>query len=39
VFDKTAISDEWLKAKYVAVTPPREDVLKYPERRLPKLGD
>jgi hypothetical protein len=39
VFDKTRISEEWLKAQYVAVTPPREDVLKYLERRAPKLGD
>lgn len=39
VFDKTAISEEWLQNNFVAVTPPREDVLTYLERRLPKLGE
>lgn len=37
VLDKTVISDDWLRAKYVAVTPPREDVLKYLETRVAKL--
>ena len=39
VLGKTAISDEWLKARYEAVTPPREGVLKYLETRVPKLED
>jgi len=37
IFDQTEISEEWLKEKYVAVAPPGDDVMKYIERRTPKL--